>query len=269
MKPLLLIVFNFITGTACVIYGVKLMSCSLEKSNIKVIEKALGLFTRNLCTSFCSGTIMTALVQSSTAVTVVTVGLVNSGLLNLIQAAGIIYGANIGTTITAQFMSINFYGISWVLIIGGFLLRLAFKRTYTRQLGTAVIGMGIMLAGLEILDGGIHLVRQSHAASGIFLKYGEKPILAAFTGMSTAMLVQSSSAVTGLTIILFNGGLLGFEAAIALTLGANIGTCITAQAASIGTSLAARRTAWIHTSYFLYAYSCSKSCKTIIPKTDA
>jgi len=102
---LVIVIVNIIIGTICIVYGVKLMSSSLEKANIRRMKKYLSLFTEKVPLATLTGTVLTALVQSSTAITVITVGLVNSGMLKLTQAVGIIYGANIGTTITAQLMS--------------------------------------------------------------------------------------------------------------------------------------------------------------------
>jgi phosphate:Na+ symporter len=248
-KTLFIILYNFITGTLCLMFGVKLLSNGLEQSNIKFIEKLITLFTRSLIPACITGTVVTALVQSSTAVTVITVGFVNSGLMKLTQAVGIIYGANIGTTITAQLMSFKIGKIAIPALVLGLIMRFLSKRRPVKKIGAAVMGFGLMFIGINILSSGAPYIKESRFAHELFKTYGENPYIGLVIGMITTMLVHSSSATVGLTIVLFNAGLISFDAAIGLTLGDNIGTCITAQLASIGTNTAARRTAWAHTLY--------------------
>jgi len=125
---LVIVIVNIIIGTICIVYGVKLMSSSLEKANIRRMKKYLSLFTEKVPLATLTGTVLTALVQSSTAITVITVGLVNSGMLKLTQAVGIIYGANIGTTITAQLMSFRLTNFSYIIIGLGLLIAFFSKR---------------------------------------------------------------------------------------------------------------------------------------------
>ena len=132
LLPIIIILFNFITGTLCLTYGVNLMSNSLEKAHSTAVKKILASFTGNVFSAFITGTLVTALVQSSTAVTVITVGFVNSGMMRLSQAVGIIYGANIGTTVTAQLISLNPGYIAIPLIIS----ELAQHVLYLRHIGT-------------------------------------------------------------------------------------------------------------------------------------
>lgn len=225
------------------------MSNGLENININRIKYALSRFTGNVLTSLLTGAVITALVQSSTVVTVITVGLVNTGLLSLTQGIGIVYGTNIGTTITAQFMSFRVGSYAIILIGLGFIVRIFGKRHTIKNLGRAIIGFGFMLLGMNILNWSIPYIEQSAFTKNIFIKYGKNPYLALIIGMIATMIVHSSSATVGLTIVLFNGNLISFSAALGLILGDNIGTCFTAQLASIGTSISARRTAWAHTIY--------------------
>ncbi|GAE88579.1 sodium-dependent phosphate transporter [Acetivibrio straminisolvens JCM 21531] len=225
------------------------MSTSLEKANIRRMKKYLSLFTAKVPLATLTGTVLTALVQSSTAITVITVGLVNSGMLKLTQAVGIIYGANIGTTITAQLMSFKLTNGAFVIIVLGILIAFFSKRKSLANMGWALTGLGIMFAGLNILNSGVPYIKENQNIYELFRIYGQNPIIGLLIGMVTTMLVQSSSATVGLTIVLFNAGLIGFESALGLTLGDNIGTCITAQLSSIGASIWAKRTAWAHTLY--------------------
>lgn len=249
MKLLLIILLDFITGTLCLSSGVRLLSTGLENINKNRIKKIIGRFTPNVFMAFVTGTLLTALVQSSTAVTIMTVSLVNSGLMHLAQAVGIIYGANIGTTVTAQLMSFRLTDYAFVILIAGIVINFASKKHSMKGMGKAIAGFGLMFLGLKILNSGVPLIKESETVYNIFLSYGNNPYAGLIIGIIVTMLVQSSSATVGLTIVLFNAGLISFEAALGLTVGDNIGTCITAQIASIGTSLAARRTAWSHTLY--------------------
>lgn len=248
-NPVFIIVFNFIVGTLCLIYGVNSMSSGLEKANVSKMKKILTDFTRNVLSAFTAGILVTALVQSSTAITVITVGFVNSRLMTLSQAVGIIYGANIGTTVTAQLMAFKITKIALPLLILGFLVKMFAKRKSVKNLGMAIMGFGFMFAGINILNSGVPYIKESKFAYDLFKTYGQNPYMGLLIGMITTMLVHSSSATVGLTIVLFNANLISFDAALGLTLGDNIGTCITAQIASLGTSTSARRTAWAHTMY--------------------
>ena len=249
---LIIILFNFVTGTLCVMYGVNLMSTGLENANIERMKKSLSALTGNVCKAFVTGAVVTALVQSSTAITVIAVGLVNSGLVRLPQAVGIIYGANIGTTITAQLMSFKITHMAYIILAIGLIMKVLLRKKSSRCFGSAVLGLGLMFVGLNILNSGVPYIKESQAAYDIFRTYGRNPAIGLALGMITTMLVHSSSATVGLTIVLFNANLISFDAALGLTFGDNIGTCITAQMASIGTGINAKRTAWAHTLYNVF-----------------
>ena len=249
MKLLFIILYNFIAGTACLIFGVNQITTGLENANTHLIKKILSKCTGNLMLSVVAGTVITALVQSSAAVTVITVGFVNSGLMQLYQAVGIIYGANIGTTITAQLMSINVTNYALPILIVGLFIRIISRKKNIKSIGTAITGLGLMFLGINILHSGVPMLRKDPMVFDVFSRFGKNPYIGLIIGLIATMLVQSSSATVGLTIVLFNTGILSLEGAIGLALGDNIGTCISAQLASIGTSLPARQTAWAHTIY--------------------
>jgi len=251
LKPLtfLIILINLISGTVLLLAGVGWMGEGLAKANRKLLEKVLTTLTGKTWRAFLAGTFLTALIQSSTAVTVLTVSLVNSGIMKLPQAIGIILGANIGTTVTAQLISFPISHISIPALIIGFGTMALSRRPTIRSIGQAITGIGFLFAGLMVLNASIPYVRESPNMQQLFLRYGENPFISLFVGMVTTALVHSSSATVVLTILLFNAGLLPFEGAIALMLGDNIGTCITAQLASFKGNIAAKRTAWAHTLY--------------------
>ncbi|HPA55343.1 MAG TPA: Na/Pi symporter, partial [Bacillota bacterium] len=145
------IIFNLFGGTALLMFGVDFMGGGLEKASGKVMKRILSVLTKNIYVAFFVGTILTMLVQSSTAITVMTVGFVNAGLMNLTQAVGIIYGTNIGTTITAQLMSLKLTYIALPIIAIGFYIFSFSKKDSTRSLGQAIMGFGLMFLGLKTL----------------------------------------------------------------------------------------------------------------------
>jgi len=249
MKLLLIIILGFFTGTLCLSFGVRLLSTGLESINKNRMKRVISRFTSNVFTAFITGTLLTALVQSSTAITIMTVSFVNSGLMQLTQAVGIIYGANIGTTVTAQLMSFRLTDYAYLILATGIIISLIAKKHSLKGIGKAITGFGLMFLGLKILNWGVPFIKESEKVYNLFLTYGKNQYAGFIIGIIITMLVQSSSATVGLTIVLFNAGLISFEAALGLTFGDNIGTCISAQIASIGTNLSARRTAWSHTLY--------------------
>lgn len=245
-------IFGIIGGTALLMYGVELMGRGLEKTSGKLIKKILLILTGRVWSSFLVGIFLTALVQSSTAVTVLTVGFVNAGITKLPSAVGIIFGANIGTTITAQLMaaSYSFSITDFALpVLGtGFLMTL-FKKDALKNLGEAFMGFGMMFLGLRILNSGVEFMRSSEDLNYFFKTYASIPIVALLLGTTVTALVHSSSATVGIVMVLGEAGLLDLTSAICIMLGDNIGTCITAQLASLTGNVNARRTAWAHTLY--------------------
>jgi len=243
------IAFNLFGGTALLMYGVDFMGGGLERASGKLMKKILAVLTKNIFIAFFVGTVITMLVQSSTAITVMTVGFVNAGMMNLTQAVGIIYGTNIGTTITAQLMSLKLTHIALPVVAFGFFVMSFARKESTRNIGQAIMGFGLMFLGLKTLNASLPYIKDSEAARQLFLRYGQSPMLGLLVGMITTMLIHSSSATVALTISLFSADLISFQSAIGLTLGDNIGTCVTAQLASLKANTAARRAAWAHTLY--------------------
>lgn len=248
-SAVLQIIFNLFGGTALLMYGVDFMGGGLEKASGKMIKKILSILTRNIYVAFFVGAFITMLVQSSTAVTVMTVGFVNAGMMNLTQAVGIIYGTNIGTTITAQLMSLKLTYIALPVVAIGFFIMIFSGKESVRHIGQAIMGFGLMFLGLKILNSSLPYIKDSEISRQLFMKYGHSPVIGIVVGMIATMLIHSSAATVALTISLFSADLISFQAAIGLTLGDNIGTCVTAQLASLKANTAARRTAWAHTLY--------------------
>lgn len=250
------LIFGLIGGTALLMYGVDKMGDGLEKASGRMMKKILTVLTGNIFSAFLVGTFLTALVQSSTAITVLTVGFVNAGLMELPQAVGIIYGANIGTTITAQIMQFSFNfkltDIALPVLGIGFLVSYFARNPKLKNMGDAVMGFGMMFLGLKILNSGVPYLQNSATLKNFFESYASIPIVAVLLGAGATALVHSSSATVGLTMILGNASLIDLRAAICIMLGDNIGTCITAQLASLTGNINARRTAWAHTLYNIF-----------------
>lgn len=252
-------IFNLIGGTALLMYGVDKLGDGLEKASGNVMKKILSVLTGRLMSAFAVGTILTAIVQSSTAITVLTVGFVNSGLMKLSQAIGIIYGANIGTTITAQIFaaSYSFKLTTYALpVLGfGFLISYIAKKPNVKSAGSAIMGFGMMFLGLSMLNSGKTFLSENESLKYFFDNYATIPIVGILLGIMVTALIHSSSATVAFVMILGQAGLLGsdpytaLQTAICIMFGDNIGTCVTAQLASLKANINARRTAWAHTLY--------------------
>jgi phosphate:Na+ symporter len=249
------LIFGLIGGTALLMYGIEMMGDGLEKVSGPMMKKILGALTGTALKSTLVGTLITALVQSSTAVTVLTVGFVNAGLMKFSQAVGIIYGANIGTTVTAQLMALSFkFNLTDIAlpVLGiGFAITYFGKKDHWKNLGGALMGFGMMFYGLKILNSGAPYMQNSEVLRYFFTHYASMPLVGVLLGVVATALVHSSAATVALVMVLGTTGLIDFPTAIYLTLGDNIGTCITAQLASMGGNINARRTAWAHTLYNL------------------
>lgn len=250
------LIFGLIGGTALLMYGVDKMGEGLEKASGEMMKKILTVLTGNVFSAFIVGIVLTVLVQSSTAITVLTVGFVNAGLMKLPQAIGIIYGANIGTTITAQLMAFSFKfkltDIALPVLGFGFAISYFAKNKTLKNIGEAIMGFGMMFLGLKILNGGVPFMKDSETMKYFFETYASNPIVGIALGALATALVHSSSATVGLVMVLGQAGLIDITTAVAIMLGDNIGTCITAQLASMTGNIHARRTAWAHTFYNLF-----------------
>jgi phosphate:Na+ symporter len=245
------LIFGLIGGSALLMYGINLMGEGLEKAAGRVIKRVVKALTGKLWTSFLAGTLITAAVQSSTAVTVLTVGLVNADLMGFKQAVGIIYGANIGTTITAQLMAFDITGLSLPAIGMGYILMTFSKNNVYKNLGQGILGFGMLFLGLRLINMGVPYLKKDALFNHFFRSCSGSVVISMLVGLLFTVIVQSSSAVMGITMILAGTGLIGLDGAIGLMLGSNIGTCATAQVAAISGNIASKRTALAHTLYNL------------------
>lgn len=250
------LIFGLIGGTALLMYGVDMMGEGLEKASGEMMKKILSVLTGNVWSAFLVGTFLTALVQSSTAITVLTVGFVNAGLMKLPQAVGIIYGANIGTTITAQLMAFSFNfkltDIALPVLGIGFAINYFAKNKNIKYVGQALMGFGMMFLGLKILNSGIPFMKENQSLRYFFTHYASIPVVGILLGAFVTAMVHSSAATVGLVMVLGQAGLINLETAVFIMFGDNIGTCLTAQLASLTGNINARRTAWAHTLYNIF-----------------
>ncbi len=246
-------------GLALFLYGMHMLSASLEKMSGGKLAKILEKLTGSVWKSVALGVGITALVQSSSATTVITVGLVNSGILKLGQAIGIIMGSNIGTTVTShllrlteisgtsglmQFLKPDFFAP--VCAIVGAALAMFTKKTRSITIGEILTGFGMLFIGMDLMEGALSPLRESPLMGELFVKFGSNPILGILVGAGVTAIIQSSSASVGILQALSVTGAITWSSAIPIILGQNIGTTITAILSVIGASKNAKRTALAH-----------------------
>lgn len=240
------LVFGLVGGLGIFLFGMKIMSEGLQKIAGDRMRKILAALTNNRVVGTMVGIAVTAIIQSSSATTVMVVGFVNAGLMSLVQSIGVILGANIGTTITAQLIAFKITKFALPAIGLGAGLKLFSRSRKWVYIGEVLLGFGFLFFGLQIMEQAFDPLKKSEEFRDIFLLVGDMPLLGVLIGTVLTMIVQSSSATLGITIALAGAGLISFEASVALVLGENIGTTITANLAAIGTNLAAKRTAFAH-----------------------
>ena len=253
---------NVFGGLAIFVFGMKLMSDGLHKAAGERMRSILHFFSSNRYVAVVAGTFVTAVIQSSSATTVMVIGFVNAGLLNLVQSIGIIFGANIGTTITAQIIAFDVSSIIMPAIILGLLLMFVTWK-YLRGWGETVLGFGLLFFGMGIMSSELKLIGEFPSFTAFFGTFdcapppgGYMPFAALLgaigIGMVMTMVIQSSSAATGIILALGASGLINLYTAIALVLGSNIGTTVTAQLAALTANRIAKQAALAHTLFNIF-----------------
>lgn len=235
-------------GLALFLFGMDVMTQALKSAAGDFMKDVLGRLTRNRFLGVGTGVLVTAVIQSSSVTTVILVGFISAGLLSMPQSVAVIMGANIGTTITAQILAFNVDKLALPIIAAGFAVAFLSKRNDWRQFGMVTLGLGMVFYGMSVMSGGLSPLR-SYEPFIHFMVGLQNPLLAAAVGAAFTALVQSSSATTGVLIVMASQGLLTLEPAIAIALGANIGTCVTAGLASVGKPREAKRAAVVHILY--------------------
>ena len=258
-------IFSIVTllgGLAFFLYGMNVMSSSLEKMVGGKLERVLRTMTSSPWKGLVLGTAVTAVIQSSSAVTVMLVGLVNSGIMQLNQSIGVIMGSNIGTTVTAWLLSLT--GIdesasvvlqlfkpstfSPVLALIGIVLIMAFKESKKKDLGSILVGFSILMAGMEFMNDAMEPLADIPEFQAILTAFSN-PLFGVLVGLVVTAIIQSSSASVGILASISLTGQVTFGAAIPIIMGQNIGTCITALLSSIGTNKNAKRVTAVHISF--------------------
>ena len=245
--------FTFAGGLGMFLYGMNIMADGLQKGAGNKMKQLMGFLTNNRIVGVLVGALVTAIIQSSSATTVMVVGFVNAGIINLTQAVGVIMGANVGTTVTGWLVSMNEWGaflkpdfFAPVLIaIGAFILMFA-KRSGKKTIGEILVGFGVLFVGLSFMSGAIEPYSDSPIFATAFRVLGGNPFLGILTGAVVTAIIQSSSASVGILQTLALNGMVTWNSAVYITLGQNIGTCITALLSSAGANKTAKRAAVIH-----------------------
>jgi len=239
-------VFSLFGGLGLFIYGMKLMSDGLQKTAGKKLKHLLGMLTTNRFTGLVVGALVTAVIQSSSATTVMVVGFVNAGLMTLMQSIGVIMGANIGTTITAQLIAFNLsnYAIHAIAIGAAFFL--FSKKDRTQQIGQVILGFGVLFLGMSVMKDTMVPLSDSHVFISMMKQFSTSPILGLLAGTIITCIIQSSSASIGIVLSLLSVGAMDFAGAVPVLLGCNIGTTITAILSSIGANRIAKQAAAAH-----------------------
>lgn len=247
------IILPFIGGLGMFIYGMQIMAQGLENAAGSKMKSLLEVLTKNKFFGVLLGAFITAVIQSSSATTVMVVGFVNAGIMNLTQAMGVIMGANIGTTVTGWLVSsvewakaLSPANIAPVAVMIGVIVMLTGKRRSTKDISSIIVGFGILFIGITTMSDAVEPLQQSEAFCNLFVTLGHSPFLGIVAGALVTSVIQSSSASVGILQSLAAAGLVPFNAAVYIIMGQNIGTCVTAIMSSIGAKKTAKTAAVMH-----------------------
>ncbi|MCK8817997.1 Na/Pi symporter [Natroniella sulfidigena] len=246
-KLLAISITQLLGGLSLFWFGMQLVKDSFYQAAGDNLERIMRLLTINTLASIVTGTLITMVIQSSSATSVLIVSLVNANLLSLEQAFGVIMGANIGTTVTIQLLSFQLEDYLWLITLSGLLiyfLYLITKRRFLKYIARGVLGFSILFVGLELMALTMTSFKEAEWFINLLAKSTAVPMVGIILGIIITALIQSSSALTGVIIVLAKLNLISLPLAITLSLGSNIGTCITGVLAGVGSSQAAKQTAW-------------------------
>lgn len=247
------IIISFIGGLGMFIYGMQIMAQGLENAAGNRMKSLLEVLTKNKLFGVLLGAAVTAIIQSSSATTVMVVGFVNAGIMNLTQAMSVIMGANVGTTVTGWLVS----SVEWaeflspstlapIAIMLGVVIMLTGTRYSTKDVSSIIIGFGLLFVGITTMSSAVAPLSESEGIKGLFVNLGGNPFLGILVGALVTAIIQSSSASVGILQSLASAGLVPFGAAIYIIMGQNIGTCITAILSSMGAKKNAKTAALMH-----------------------
>ena len=248
--PLGEIIIGLAGGLALFLFGMRQMTDALKTVAGEGMKTLLSRLTSNRFSAAFAGAMITSIIQSSSVTTVLVVGFVSAGLMGLSQSIGVIIGANIGTTITAQIIAFKVTKYALLFIGVGFFVELGARREKVRQYGLMMMGLGLIFFGMSLMSEATTPLR-SHEGFISWMQSMQNPLFAIATAALFTALVQSSSATTGLIIVLAGEGFISLNAGIALVMGANVGTCVTAMLSAIGKPREATRVAIAHVAFNL------------------
>ena len=232
-------------GLGLFLFGMKLMGDGLEMAAGSKLRGMIERLTKNKYMGALVGLVVTAVIQSSSATTVMVVGFVNAGLMNLAQAVGVIMGANIGTTVTGVMIAINLTAIAPLAVLIGVVMISFIKRNSVKHIGQIIAGFGILFMGMKMMSTAMEPLSESEVFTSLMTSFSN-PLLGVLVGLVFTAIIQSSSASVGVLQALGAAGAITLPSAIYVIYGQNIGTCVTALISSVGTSKTARRTAVVH-----------------------
>lgn len=239
------IILGLMGGLGLFLFGMKLMSDALEKAAGAKMRSILEFFTKTPLRGILVGTFFTAVIQSSSASTVMVVSFVNSGLMNLYQAAGVIMGANIGTTVTSQLISFNLSVLAPAIVMIGVIMTMFCKKIKIQRIGEVCLGFGILFLGLTFMSDSMSVLRESPHVMEIMSSLTSH-FLAILVGVVVTSILQSSSATVGIVLLLAQQGMLDIRICFFIILGCNIGSCVSALLAALNGKKIALRAALIH-----------------------
>ena len=247
------IIIPFVGGLGMFIYGMQIMASGLENAAGNKMKSLLEALTKTKILGVILGAFITAVIQSSSATTVMVVGFVNAGIMNLTQAMGVIMGANIGTTITGWLVSAGEWAeflqpgtLAPIAIAVGVVVMLTGKRKTSKDIASIVVGFGLLFVGISNMSSAVSPLREVPAFTNLFVTLGGNPFLGILVGAGVTAIIQSSSASVGILQSLAAAGLIPFNAAIYIIMGQNIGTCVTAMMSSMGAKKNAKTAALMH-----------------------
>ena len=238
-------------GMALLLYGIRLSGDSLQRVAGSRLKHLLTGLARNRLLAVGSGAMVTAIIQSSAATTLMLIGFVSAGLMTFRQTLGVILGADIGTTFTVQLIAFKITDYALVLVGAGFTITVVAQRRLVKDVGQALLGFGLMFLGLKVILDGVEPMRTNPLATQVLAAVGDNRVVAVLAAAFFSALVTSSAATIGLALALAHQGLLDLGGAVAIVLGANVGTCATALMASVGTTAEAKRVAMAHIAFKL------------------
>jgi phosphate:Na+ symporter len=236
-------------GMALLLYGIRLGGDGLQRAAGNRLRTLLTGLARTRLMAVAAGAAVTAIIQSSSATTLMLIGFVSAGLMSFRQTLGIILGADIGTTLTVQLLAFRITDASLLLVGAGFTTTLVARRRVVKDVGQAVLGIGLMFLGLKLIVEGVAPLRENPLAVQVLASVAESPVVALLAAAAFSAMVASSAATIGVALALAHTGLFHLPGAVAVVIGANIGTCATALAASIGSPAEARRVATAHIAF--------------------